>query len=65
MNIINSLYIMFGLAMHGLMLIVIILECDNIPTPTEDAHRYVDPPPGSPLAFKNRMYEEFTEKTVS
>ena len=41
MNIINSLYIMFGLAMHGLMLIVIILECDNIHTPTEDAHRYM------------------------
>ncbi len=33
-------------------------ECDNVPSPTEDANRYVDGPPGHPLAFKNRMYEE-------
>ena len=35
-------------------------ECDNIPSPTEDANRYVDGPLGHPLAFKNRMYEGFT-----
>ncbi|XP_064398640.1 plexin-A2-like [Halichondria panicea] len=34
------------------------LKCDNVPSPTEDANRYVDGPPGHPLAFKNRMYEE-------
>ena len=35
-------------------------EYDNVPTPTEDAHRYVDAPPGYPRAFKNRVYEEVT-----
>ncbi|XP_064398663.1 hepatocyte growth factor receptor-like [Halichondria panicea] len=34
------------------------LECDNVPTPTEDVNHYVDGLPGHPLAFKNRMYEE-------